>query len=359
MSQNFSNIIDCIDHTCAHYRIKFHDRRYNNYTEITATSVMYVIVLINVVYQLIQSKSKARKIAELEETIKDLQERGAESGPPVNVQSTSQQLDPNSPAYGGLIPPRDTPGGSQYDIARDSSNKSSQTLETAFVPCESCERVQQNLREVGDMVINVCETQSLPSSLSKFKHQVIGIDWFTANDVNRWTTEQNKDLKKINKHLEQLMSTIDPMKKDISSLTKKCEKLQQKLDQCDREMDLEKQTQKAQQKQYEQKIKDIEKENSEAVGAVERKNDELIMHKQELEANLDNMKQELQRQEQQLRELGMRFLSLNLTCNVKEIFKCEIKFYSVICITWGEKLIIHTAIIYVSYFEVRFFSTFH
>lgn len=64
--------------------------------------------------------------------------------------------------------------------ARDEYSKASQTVETAFVPCDSCHFVQQNLREVGNTVVNMCESLHLESSLCKHRNSVQKLEWFSG-----------------------------------------------------------------------------------------------------------------------------------------------------------------------------------
>lgn len=99
---------------------------------------------------------------------------------------------------GSILPPI-SQTGTDTSIAKDNSNKSSQTLETAFVPCESCHKVQNCFRSVADSMTQVCKVQGIPSAIAKFRKQLKGIDWYSANDIARWSVEQEKDLERINK----------------------------------------------------------------------------------------------------------------------------------------------------------------
>ncbi|XP_013408045.1 coiled-coil domain-containing protein 157 isoform X2 [Lingula anatina] len=246
-------------------------------------------------------KSKNRKI----QTLEDAAEHACNSpsNPHIHLKP-SEGLNPKSPAQSGLIPPSNQDSfPACKDISKDCSNKSSQTIETAFVPCEACEKVQHCLKEIGENVVNVCQTQGLPSALAKYKKQISGLDWMTANDVTRWSSEQNKDLVKINKHLSHLESTIEPLKSDLAVSQESCKKLQAKVDDFDKEMSLERQTQTAQRKQYEQKIKDIEQQNNEAVCEVQRQNDKLRSDKKELETNVVKAREELASTQKRIEDL--------------------------------------------------------
>ena len=63
---------------------------------------------------------------------------------------------------------------------RDEYNKATQTVETAFVPCDGCYLVQQSLREAGRTLMTTCETLSLTSHLARCQTTVSGLDWLSG-----------------------------------------------------------------------------------------------------------------------------------------------------------------------------------
>lgn len=249
----------------------------------------------------LQNKSHKRRIVELENSVikltKELEEfRSGACTSVSHIGSTVLPAPPDSRLSGSVSRPP--------EIGRDEYNKSSQTIETAFVPCESCHNVEQNLRAAGSSIIHLCQTQGLPSSLAKYKADVEDYDWLTANDVAQWTAEQNKDVLRVNKHLEQLMATIEPLKADLAKQQKKNSELHDKLQSSNKEVRLEREGHSAQQKQYENKIKEIEKNNTEKIDTMKRKNNELTECKSELEKQLTEFKSKLQEQEELLQQVG-------------------------------------------------------
>lgn len=142
---------------------------------------------------------------------------------------------------------------SVLSISRDECNKSTQTIETAFVPCESCNSVQKCFRDTGNALVSMCQSQGLPSSLSKVKSQLSSLDWMTGNDVMRWSAEQNKDIERLNKHLSQFNALQTAMEAEKG----KSNKLSQKNVDYDKEIKLEREAKNLQQKHYESKIKGI------------------------------------------------------------------------------------------------------
>ncbi|XP_037672695.1 coiled-coil domain-containing protein 157 isoform X2 [Choloepus didactylus] len=94
----------------------------------------------------------------------------------------------------------------------------SQTVETALVPCDACASVQGSLREVGKVVMSLCQAQNLPSSLGPFQQLVqdsMGLKPLPAATVGHWAAEQSKDLLRVSKHVEALTQLIGPLRAQL------------------------------------------------------------------------------------------------------------------------------------------------
>ncbi|KAL1789998.1 coiled-coil domain-containing protein 157 isoform X2 [Sigmodon hispidus] len=117
----------------------------------------------------------------------------------------------------------------------------SQTIETALVPCDACTSVQGSLWEVGKVVISLCQSQNLPSSLGQFQKLVqdsMGIKPLPAATMGHWAAEQSKDLTRLNKHVAALSQLVGPLRAQLEeaegqkdSLKKQLGKLEQALQQ--------------------------------------------------------------------------------------------------------------------------------
>ncbi|CAH1802625.1 unnamed protein product [Owenia fusiformis] len=255
-----------------------------------------------------ENKSKNRQISNLEATIAELKQTQTNNtigGTKAPLSAAQLLINSNSTAStGSNTSLNSTPKGSVFDISNDAYHKCSQTVETAFVPCESCDKVQKCLNESAVVIEQVCNSQGLPSSLRKFRQtQIPDFDWLTANDVTRWTKEQNKDLNRINKHLDHLLSTIEPLKKDLSKNIESRKKLEQKVANFDHELELEKESQSAQMKQHKTRLVQIEKDNTEALNLLNREKTEIWREKSELEGQLDDYKNQLQQKETELQSI--------------------------------------------------------
>ncbi|XP_060468715.2 coiled-coil domain-containing protein 157 isoform X2 [Panthera onca] len=101
---------------------------------------------------------------------------------------------------------------------KNSRSVHSQTVETALVPCDACISVQGSLREVGNMVISLCQSQNLPSSLGQFQQLVqdnMGLRPLPAATMGHWAAEQSKDLTRLSKHVGALTQLVGPLRAQL------------------------------------------------------------------------------------------------------------------------------------------------
>lgn len=108
---------------------------------------------------------------------------------------------------------------SQRMVSGEVSTKSVQTLETAFVPCESCAKIQTNLKQNADLLINMCHYQNINSQVGKYRaslmsNQLVG-GWLSGPDLEKWLIEQDKDLNRISKQLDFLTKNNELMQSKL------------------------------------------------------------------------------------------------------------------------------------------------
>ncbi|XP_006869299.1 PREDICTED: coiled-coil domain-containing protein 157 [Chrysochloris asiatica] len=125
--------------------------------------------------------------------------------------------------------------------AKSTRSIHTQTVETALVPCDACTSVQGSLREVGKVVISLCQSQNLPSSLGQFQQLVqdsMGLKPLPAATVGRWVAEQSKDLMRLSKHVGALTQLVGPLRTQLEEaegqkdgLRKQVGELEQALEQ--------------------------------------------------------------------------------------------------------------------------------
>ncbi|XP_078237702.1 coiled-coil domain-containing protein 157-like isoform X1 [Pogona vitticeps] len=200
---------------------------------------------------------------------------------PLTSSARSRQMDSHLAAPSGAQ--------SAHGPATSVQSIQTQTTEWSAEPCDVCERAQASLREVGRGIINICNSQNLPSSLSRFLElagEAPDTKPLRAMDVSYWATEQSKDLSRINKHLRTLVELINPLKGALEESEKQREELRNQLETLEGRLQKEKEAQ--------------EQERKEAERLFERKHAESL----EQAASLEKEKKELQNSE---------YLSLNQT----------------------------------------------
>ena len=109
-----------------------------------------------------------------------------------------------------------------------------QTVETALVPCDACTSVQGSLREVGKVLINLCQSQNLPSSLGRFQQLVrdsMGHRPLPAATVGLWAAEQSKDLARLSKLVGPLRAQLEEAEGQKDGLRMQVGELEQALQQ--------------------------------------------------------------------------------------------------------------------------------
>ncbi|CAI9157305.1 unnamed protein product [Rangifer tarandus platyrhynchus] len=107
-----------------------------------------------------------------------------------------------------------------------------QTVETALVPCDACTSVQGSLREVGKVLINLCQSQNLPSSLGRFQQLVrdsMGHRPLPAATVGLWAAEQSKDLARLGKLVGPLRAQLEEAEGQKDGLRMQVGELEQAL----------------------------------------------------------------------------------------------------------------------------------
>ncbi|NWY38029.1 CC157 protein, partial [Sylvia atricapilla] len=194
---------------------------------------------------------------------------------PEAAQSTSVCSCPSVHVLGssGSSQPRAGPS-----LAQSTSSVSTQTPGSPLGSCDTCSSAQASLHEVGRAITSICQSQNIPSALSKF-HEVLedstGRRNLSAKDMSYWASEQSKDLSRINKHLQGLLQQVNPLKAELEERGKQNKKLQKQVEDFSRKLQAEKDTQAEQQRKAEQSLKAKDKEHSEAVARLEQDKDDL------------------------------------------------------------------------------------
>ncbi|NXQ58140.1 CC157 protein, partial [Anthoscopus minutus] len=174
------------------------------------------------------------------------------------------------------------PGSSQPragpSLAQSTHSVPTQTLGSPLGPCDTCSSAQASLHEVGRAIASICQSQNIPSALSKFQEVLKdsgGRRNLSATDVSYWASEQIKDISRINKHLQGLLQQVNPLKAQLEEMGQQKEKLQKQVEDFSRKLQAEKDAQAEQQRKAEQSLKAKDKEHCEAVARLEQDKDDL------------------------------------------------------------------------------------
>ncbi|KAF4792755.1 coiled-coil domain containing 157 [Turdus rufiventris] len=192
--------------------------------------------------------------------------------------------------------------------AQSTRSVPTQTPGSPLGSCDTCSSAQASLHEVGRAITSICQSQNIPSALSKFQEALedsAGRRKLSAADMSYWATEQSKDLSRINKHLQGLLQQVNPVKAELEKMGKQKEKLQKQVEDFSRKLQAEKDTQAEQQRKAEQSLKAKEKEHSEAVARLERDKDDLRRGTALLEERLSALKEELAAKQVAVQELEL------------------------------------------------------
>ncbi|KAM9281833.1 coiled-coil domain-containing protein 157-like [Morus bassanus] len=198
--------------------------------------------------------------------------------------------------------------GSSLPRAACSMAKSipTQTTGSSLGPCDTCASTQATLHEVGKAITSICQSQNIPSALSRFQEMLEeskGRGTLSATDMSYWASEQSKDLSRISKHLQMLLQQVNPLKSKLEESEKQKDKLQKQVEDFSRLLQAEKETQAQQRKEAEQNLEVKNKDYLEAVARLEQDKDDLRRGAALLEERLSTLKDELAAKQAAVQEL--------------------------------------------------------
>ncbi|XP_075290554.1 coiled-coil domain-containing protein 157 [Opisthocomus hoazin] len=197
--------------------------------------------------------------------------------------------------------------------ADSSRSVHTQTAAASLEPCDACASTQGCLRDVGRAITRICQSQNIPSALTRFQEKVdetTGRGTLSAKDISYWASEQTKDLSRISKHLQLLLQQVNPLKSQLEASHKQKDELHKQLEDLSRVLQAEKEAQARQTKEAEQKLAVKNKEHSEAVARLEQDRDDLRRGAALLEERLSAFKEELAAKQAAVQELERSKMTL-------------------------------------------------
>ncbi|KAK9522475.1 hypothetical protein VZT92_018936 [Zoarces viviparus] len=114
-----------------------------------------------------------------------------------------------------------------------SRNVSCQTVESSLVPCSACHQVQSTLIKTGHALVELLQSESLPSSLQPLLvavEETLELGHMTAGDVAQWANEQLRDMRRLEKHLVDVRGTVQPLKDRLAEAEAERERFRSQLE---------------------------------------------------------------------------------------------------------------------------------
>uniref|UniRef100_A0A8C6V0L9 Coiled-coil domain containing 157 n=1 Tax=Neogobius melanostomus TaxID=47308 RepID=A0A8C6V0L9_9GOBI len=171
----------------------------------------------------------------------------------------------------------------------DIQNVGSQTFESCLIPCDACYQTQSVLGKTGGALIELFQSEGLPSSLQPLSDAVLDtveLGQMTAADVIQWGAEEYKDMRRLGKHLQDVRGTVAPLKAKIEAVEKERDKFKSDMSKLQKELkekvenyqatsvQLEFSLQKAQRsaKETEQRLQEEQQKTKKDITSLEERN---------------------------------------------------------------------------------------
>ncbi|XP_025841766.1 coiled-coil domain-containing protein 157 isoform X2 [Vulpes vulpes] len=186
--------------------------------------------------------------------------------------------------------------------AKNSRSVHSQTVETALVPCDACISVQGSLREVGKVIISLCQSQNLPSSLGQFQQLVqdsMGLRPLPATTMGHWAVEQSKDLTRLTKHIGALTQLVGPLRAQLEEAEGQKDGLKKQVGQLERALQQEQEERRRQANEAAQHLVEWEQNKQQLL----KETSDLKMKVATLEGELEQQQESMQAMETKARQL--------------------------------------------------------
>ncbi|XP_025752660.1 coiled-coil domain-containing protein 157 isoform X2 [Oreochromis niloticus] len=197
-----------------------------------------------------------------------------------------------------------------------SQNKSCQTVESLLIPCDACHQVQTLLRKTGDALADLLQSEGLPSSLQPLLAAVddsLEVGRMTAGDVSQWANEQRRDTRRLEKHLQDVRCTVQPLKDRLAAAEEEQKRLRSQLERAQKEFNQEKEKLQINSVQLEFSLQKAQRVNKETE---KRLHEEQQQHKREMNFKL---KEEIALQQNTLQALEHEKKGLQESLNTLQI----------------------------------------
>lgn len=175
------------------------------------------------------------------------------------------------------------------------SSISTQTFETAFVDCLTCETLQPLLLQVGKIVVEMCEKRNVPSSTNK-QNKILRTTKLSSSNVSKWTTEVEKDLQRVEVFVTELETELQAKNQtnldlgtagnNFQERINELEKSKSEFDTIEQELKIKCQFHEEQYSKLDNHTKDVERSLAEKTVTLQNSEQQIEVLQTKLESSL-------------------------------------------------------------------------
>ncbi|XP_069034201.1 coiled-coil domain-containing protein 157 isoform X1 [Embiotoca jacksoni] len=216
--------------------------------------------------------------------------------------SSKSTLKFSSQSHVSSSPNHNTP---DYPIV-NSHNVCCQTVKSSLTPCDACHQVQSILRKTGDALVDLFQSEGLPSSLQPFIEAVedtLALEQMTAGDVSQWSNEQLRDMRRLAKHLRDTRDTVQPLKERLAAAETERERFRALLEKAQKEFKQEREKWQVNMVQLEFSLRKAERSKKETEQRLQEEQRLLKRENLSLEESNSGLKEKVALQQDSLQAL--------------------------------------------------------
>ncbi|CAL8247488.1 unnamed protein product [Merluccius merluccius] len=135
--------------------------------------------------------------------------------------------------------------------------------------------VQSVLRQTGDCLVELCQSEGLPSSLQPLLVAVedtVELGHLTAGDLTQWAREQRRDMGRLGKHLKEVRGTVQPLADRLAVAEKEREKATSQVEKAQEDAKREMEKHRASKHQMELSLREAQRLKEELAAQLEKLN---------------------------------------------------------------------------------------
>ncbi|CAL8343256.1 unnamed protein product [Lota lota] len=225
---------------------------------------------------------------------------------PASVLSSSSSLHSFARNQVNAIPATPHFPPSPTVLTTHTRNVSCQTVESSLVPCDACDQVQHVLRQTGDCLVELCQSEGLPSSLQPLLVAVedtVELGHLTAGDLAQWAREQRRDMGRLGKHVREVRGAVQPLTDRLAVAEKEGEKARSRVERA--QEDAKKETEKhlASKRKMELSLREAQRSGKEKERRLQEEQQRLLRSNSILEEQNSTLKEEVAAQLEKLNAL--------------------------------------------------------